>query len=142
VLVCILFYCNHALPLRALCSAFYGVNLKSQISNLKSQISNLYLDSQALFASICGYISAWHDQPSVSPAIAFISYSVACHDIVLEILFYAFFSSATRFYLIACCYFSLCFNIYYGVNITAVLSANQCSSTYWSNAFISLSTRQ
>jgi hypothetical protein len=36
----------------------------------------------------------------------------------------------------------ICFNICYGVNITAVLSANQCSSACWSNTFISLSTRQ
>jgi hypothetical protein len=61
------------------CSAFYGMNLKSQISNL-------YLNSlsQALFASICAYISAWPDQPSVSPAMAFISSSAARYDMVLE----------------------------------------------------------
>jgi hypothetical protein len=130
-LVCILFYCNHALPLRAICSAFYGVILESQISNLKSL-------SQALFASICAYISTWPDQPSVSPAMAFISYS-ACHDMVLENLFNGVFSSATRFYLIACCYFSLCFNVCYGVNITAVLSAKQCSSARWSNDILCFS---
>jgi ABC-type uncharacterized transport system permease subunit len=119
---------NHALLLRAISSALYGVNLKPQISNLDLKH---YLLQYALISlhGLTGPLSRllWCLSLTLLPLMTWSS----------RIYLILFSQALTHFYLIACCCFSLCFNVCYGVNISAVLSAKESSSTCCSNTFLS-----